>query len=258
MHKFLLAALILTGLAAGPAQAAATYNWKAQALDEQLGTPIEGVKISWTLTDKVANKTVASECITDAHGMCEVQQLAERSVWSGASVYGQGTAAKEGYEKLAKYSWTEKDLYNKLLVVKLSNSADLARRNASAAAAVAAESAEVEDLRIQLALATERSGIECADKTQCDKLFALTEIYMTKAADMKIQTATATTIATFNPVQPGAIGMSAARMPGRGNTSVVSVSTSCREPGDTLSKVCLGRQLRIVNMFKPFIDASLK
>ncbi|SHG58181.1 hypothetical protein [Massilia sp. CF038] len=256
MNKLMSFVLLAAAMGTGGAHAAeSVFTWKSQALDKQLGTPVEGVKFSWTFTDQIGGKTSTASCLSNSEGVCEVKVTADKGFFSGSKLIGVVTYTKEGFDPIGVSQWLPtSDPLNKSMLVKLTNLAEVKRQEA----VLAAGRAEVEDLRIQLAVAEDGSGVECANKAQCDKLFALTEIYINKASDMKIQTATATTIETFNPLQLYAIGMSAYRMPGKGDSSVVSVKTHCKEDGDLRSKACLERQVRIVNMFKPFIDSSLK
>ncbi|HEY0061381.1 MAG TPA: hypothetical protein VGC21_04630 [Telluria sp.] len=241
----LVAASVLTF----PAHAAETvFTWQATALDSKTGSPVEGVQFNWTFVDKTINKTTTDVCVSNAQGICAVKLGAKKGIATGASVMGQALAVREGYEADVDYAWRE-DGNQKFLTAKMT-------ALSAGAAATPAEQAEVEALRSQLASAIDKSGIVCVSKEQCDQLFILTESYLAKSADMKVQTVTPTTISTFNPSQPGAIAMGALRMRGKGDTSLISVSTSCKEDSENV-KVCLRRQLRIVKAFKPFIEAAI-
>ncbi|SHG58122.1 hypothetical protein [Massilia sp. CF038] len=249
MNKLIPALLLATGLAAAPAQAAETiFTWQATALDARSGAPIEGVQFNWTFVDKTITKTSTDTCTSNNLGICSVRLSAKKGP-AGASVFGQATAAMDGYEPEIDYQWRE-DGNLKFLVAKLTPAA-------ARPAAGAGDSADLKTLRSQLSAAIDRSGIQCMSKVQCDLMFTLAETYVAKSADMKVESVTPTTISTFSPNRPGAIGMTILRMRGQGDTSVISVSTSCDDDGDSVSKACLQRQLRIVKGFKGFMESAL-
>jgi hypothetical protein len=267
MKKVIRAALLLSTLTAMSAQAGeAIYTWRSKALDKQLGTPIEGVKFSWTFTDKSSGKITNDECLTNSEGMCEVKAVAESGFFSGSRLAGNTVFAKEGYEKLAEIEWLKQDdELVKFLVVKMTNSAvveaaaaEKEKRAESLREAAAVEQAEIKDLRVQLLDAELKSVVICGTKMQCDKLFALTEIYISKSADMKIQLVTATTIETHNPTDTYKVAMSAYRVPSEGNSSMVSIKTVCKDGDKGPSKLCLTKQLEVMKGYKPFVAALLK
>lgn len=266
MRKIICAALVIATMSAFSAQAAETvFTWKAKAIDKKLGTPIEGVKFSWKFTDTIAGKISNDTCLTNAEGICEVKVTGDKSFFSGSNVQGEASFDKEGYEKIADTQWAPDDGVNKFVTIKMTNIAlvkadaeEKEKKLALQREADAAEKADIHALRVLLLDTELKSGVTCATKAACDKLFALTEIYVSKSASMKIQMVTATTIETHNPIDRFDLGMSAYRMPGEGNSSMVTIKTICKDDSSGPSKLCLNRQLDVMKGYKPFVAALLK
>jgi hypothetical protein len=259
MKKAIFAALILAGMSAISAHAGETvYTWKGQALDKQLGTPIEGVKFAWTFKDKISGKASNDECMTNSEGLCEVKVTAESGFFSGSNVRGEATFTKEGFDKIGDIEWIKGEDTVKFVVVKMTNLAEVEKRAAVVRDAAAAEQAELKELRMQLIEAELKSNVICGSKAQCDKLFALTEIYISKSASMKIQLVTATTIETHNPTDIFKVGMAAYRVPGEGDSSMVSIKAICKDDEKGPHKLCLTKQVEIMKGYKPFVAALLK
>lgn len=260
MKKVMGIAVVFAGFLAISAQAAETaYTWKAKALDKQLGTPIEGVKFSWKFNDKISGKSSEDECTTNSEGICEVKVMGEKSFFSGSHVRGEATFTKEGFEKIGDIQWMGNEDVNKFVVVKLTNIALVQAEIDEKAKRLAREKAERQELLSQLEEAEKAASAECATKVLCDKLFALTEIYVAKSSDMKIQMVTATTIETHNPIEQYKLGMSAYRLPGEGNASIVKIETRCKDDGILQGNtLCLTKQLGVAKGFKPFVAALLK
>jgi len=89
---------------------------------------------------------------------------------------------------------------------------------------------EVEQLKREidaLIYAETNSSVKCKDKPTCSKIFALSQIYVNKNADQKIQIATDTIIETYNPTEPLKIGMKVIKIPKRGTSEEIVISVSC-------------------------------
>lgn len=266
MKKILCVALILAGMSAISAHAGETvYTWRAKALDKQLGTPLEGVKFAWKFNDKVSGKSSTDECMSNSEGMCEVKVVAESGFFAGSNVRGEATFTKEGFDKIGDIEWIRGEDTVKFVVVKMTNlaaveaaAAEKAKVAEARREAAAAEQAAVKEMRAELVDLERKSVVVCGTKVQCDKLFALTEIFVSKSSDMKIQLVTATTIETHNPTDVFKVAMAAYRVPGEGNSSMVSIKTVCKDDENGPHKLCLTKQLEITKGFKPFVAALLK
>lgn len=107
--------------------------------------------------------------------------------------------------------------------------------------------------------AAERDAVYlCRDKTQCDKAFALTQIYINQVADMKFQVTTDAILETFNPTDSTQLGMKAIRLPGRSTSSTITLSAYCKESLMAGSMSCHHKRLDAYVGFRPFIDNNLK
>ena len=93
----------------------------------------------------------------------------------------------------------------------------------------------------------------------CGKAFALAQIYVAQNADQKIQVVTDTIIQTYNPTEPGKVGMSIVKTPGKGAQEVVEITATC-ESGEYngFASLCRQKRTRIYGGFHRFIEARLK
>ncbi|MFC7462307.1 hypothetical protein [Hydrogenophaga defluvii] len=89
--------------------------------------------------------------------------------------------------------------------------------------ALAAEARAIDNFRE----VREKSIFRCQDKLECDKAFALTQIYISKISDMKIQVANDTIIETYNPTDTYKIGVSAMKTPRGASSADISISVKC-------------------------------
>jgi hypothetical protein len=180
-------------------------------------------------------------------------------------VRGVATFTKEGFDKIGDIEWIRGEDTAKFVVVKMTNlaaieaaAAEKAKRDETLREAAVAEQAEVKQMQAELLDAERKSVVVCGTKVQCDKLFALTEIYVSKSSSMKIQLVTATTIETHNPTDVFKVAMAAYRVPGEGNSSMVSIKTICKDDEKGPHKLCLTKQVEIMKGYKPFVAALLK
>jgi hypothetical protein len=108
------------------------------------------------------------------------------------------------------------------------------------------------------AAAANAAAIQCADKLMCSKVFALSQIYVTKHSDQKIQIATDTIIETYNPTDPGKIGISVIKTPRQGTAEVVALSVSCKDSEyGNLASFCRRKRTDVYAGFKPFVESLL-
>ncbi|MDO9454095.1 MAG: hypothetical protein Q7J29_14750 [Stagnimonas sp.] len=115
------------------------------------------------------------------------------------------------------------------------------------------------DLQSRMNTAAANARYTCADALQCSKVFALTQIYITEKATMRIQTANDTILETFNPVKFADTGMRAIKVPRAGTSAEVRLEVSCgpiRSEADTTT--CYLRAIPIFEGFRPFVQATLQ
>lgn len=106
-------------------------------------------------------------------------------------------------------------------------------------------------------LAAANSSYECTTNEACDKAFRLTKIYVQEHSSMKIQFADDTLISTFNPIRGGDIGISARKVPGKGTTSVIDLTVTCKGAEYDSTGGCQNRQAFIYEGLKAFIDSRM-
>ena len=96
----------------------------------------------------------------------------------------------------------------------------------------------------------------CSDKKQCDKAFSLAQIFISTAADMKIQVATDVVVETYTPTRPGLVGMKAIRLPQKGDSASISLTVSCDDGIDQQDR-CLDKARDAYTNFAPFLRKSM-
>lgn len=108
----------------------------------------------------------------------------------------------------------------------------------------------------QLVEAERKAVFRCRDKSQCDKAFSLTQIYIDSVTDMKLQIATDTILETHNPNEDGKIGLKAWRIPGRGTSAEIRITIFCHS-GKNHADTCSRRKFDAYRGFIPFIKDKL-
>ncbi len=107
--------------------------------------------------------------------------------------------------------------------------------------------------------AQNNARFSCKGKTECDKAFSLTQIYLSNNADMKIQIATDTIIETFNPTDSMKLGIKAMKVPLKGDSSEIVLTVTCRdEKWDLYIEVCNKQLLRVYRDFPDFVQKSIR
>jgi hypothetical protein len=210
--------------------------WKAIALEKNKNAPIEGVSFLFTLSDRSNGKVWDKSCTSNSQGECDME----------ASVRFE----KSGYSKKGPVKW-EGNVVTFWLISEAQLQAD--------ADELARKARETSELVEQLSHAEMEADLPCDNKIQCDKVFSLAELYMVKKSDMKIQLVTANTIETYNPTEDFKIGLSASRIPGRGESSIISLRVKCKDVEYLDDRnVCLGKRLQVTRGFVAFVSAMLK
>lgn len=118
---------------------------------------------------------------------------------------------------------------------------------------------EINDLQIRLDAAKSNLLVTCENKTQCEKAFSLTKVYIQQHSNMKVQFSDDTTVSTYNPTKPLYVGMQATKTPGVGETATIQLTVSCNGMDSRYFYVdCAKRVTPIYEGFKPYIESKLK
>jgi hypothetical protein len=110
----------------------------------------------------------------------------------------------------------------------------------------------------------ERARFTCRDSFECNKAFALTQIFISENSNMKIQTANDTIIETFNPSDLGSIGMKAMKFPRSGSANEIIITISCKTETKVESieeeseNLCANFKVSLYEQFVPFVQRNLK
>lgn len=119
------------------------------------------------------------------------------------------------------------------------------------------ETRELVKMESRLEELATKAYVDCRTTKQCEKAFALTEVYINKNSDMKIQLATKTTIETFSPTKDGMVGVKSVKIPRKGDSSRISLAAECQS-GTNLGGTCVLKLTKIYSEFKTFIEQNLK
>lgn len=80
--------------------------------------------------------------------------------------------------------------------------------------------------------------ISCKGKEQCDLLFRIASDVIAENSDMKIQNSSENYISTYNPIQPGRIGLSARKSLSTGGTEKVVFTAVCSNRYNDYELLC--------------------
>lgn len=131
-----------------------------------------------------------------------------------------------------------------------------ARADAAAAAAKMAREDFALDLEYQKAISS--TTFLCKDRLECEKAFALTQIYIATRSDMKIQMANDTVIETHNPTKDGRMGATAFKIPKGGTSAEIRLSLTCKsEQSRSEERACKLASVRLSYEFPEFLKARL-
>lgn len=116
-----------------------------------------------------------------------------------------------------------------------------------------------ETLFEELSIAKKKSVILCKTKKDCEKLFSLTQIFVSSAADMKIQLATDTIIETYNPTSITSVGIKAIKSPRKGDAHEISLFVLCADDkgASYAREFCMKKSIAIYKKFPSFISDNL-
>jgi hypothetical protein len=125
----------------------------------------------------------------------------------------------------------------------------------------AAVLAEIERKRAReadLAVATRAARVVCHSKDDCQKAFALTQIFISEKADMKIQLATDTIVETYNATELLRVSLKAVKIPGAGSAAQIVLSGSCKDGGNEGAvATCTGKLVSIYRAYPEYMKGSM-
>lgn len=99
--------------------------------------------------------------------------------------------------------------------------------------------------------ATKNAEIYCPTEALCNKVFALSQIYVHENSRLKIQTSTSNIIETYPPHTPSDIALSIYRTP-IDNGENISLKAYCQE-ANAESDYCFSKRIKILNGFRAFL-----
>lgn len=123
-----------------------------------------------------------------------------------------------------------------------------------AAQKIQKEKEELLTLLKEVMKAEQNASVSCNNKLSCDKMFSLTQIYITSNASQKLQVTTDTIIETYNPTEIGNIGINAFKIPGKGDTAKIGITVSCKSDNHNSQMLCMINKLQIYRGFPSFIN----
>lgn len=107
--------------------------------------------------------------------------------------------------------------------------------------------------------AAQKSRFLCQNKTECEKAFSLTQIFVSENSDMKIQVATDTIIETYNPTEAMKTTLKAMKIPRRADTAEIVLTASCRdESHESFKDICDRKLLSIYLAYPAFLQSALR
>lgn len=109
----------------------------------------------------------------------------------------------------------------------------------------------------RLNAAAANASLACPNATTCDKAFRLTKIYVQENSGMKIQLSDDTLIQTYNPISLFDIGITAKKVPGKGDTSTIELTVICKDTSFDSGANCPNRQAQIYEGFKAFVESRM-
>jgi hypothetical protein len=239
------------------AYAATNMTWRAQTLDEETRAPIEGVTVTFNLHDIKSGRKSQQTCVTNERGECGIVAAAAGGGFFSGQAYmnSEYRVSHPDYVEMAKFSFSNLSNGGKLGVALMTTRASVASKEARAEAIEQKAVGEEAALEAELAALDDARGAACKDKAECDKLFALTEIFISQYGAMKIQMVTATTIETHNPTAYDDIGWSAYRVPRQGSAALVMVQPHCGKQKTRFERTgCMEKKIKAIKAYLPFVE----
>ncbi len=173
--------------------------------------------------------------------------------WVAANAEAALEAARKEREQLAAEEQERKDQARK---EQERLAAEMQKREADARA-------EAERRRIQLLTeletAAQNARFTCQTRSECQKAFSITQIFISENADMKIQVATETIIETYNPTESLKTGLKAVKVPRKADSAEIFLTVTCRDDDkQSLRDICGITRLKILRAYPAFMRETLK
>lgn len=111
---------------------------------------------------------------------------------------------------------------------------------------------------MKLIEAQRKAVISCNGKTVCDKAFALTQIFISEYADMRIQMANETIIETFGSSPGFKLSAKATKVPQAGSTSLIRLSLNCNPDSAIAIGMCDAKLHHVYSEFPKYVKNRLK
>ena len=106
--------------------------------------------------------------------------------------------------------------------------------------------------------AVAQARFRCKNRTECEKVFSLTQIFIVSNSDTKIQLANDTVIETFNATESLSLSLKALKLPRAGTSADVILQVNCQHD-QTPSKIdlCASKSIDVYKKYPPFVRANL-
>lgn len=214
------------------------------------GQPVSDISVS-TKSVHGYDQSSAS-CTTSTNGRCSLNFSAFAPSSTFISIVLEGKNKEVGQSRTLTLLPVKNSLFknNDSTETKIifDEEAIIADRRAEADKAIAHIKAQEELIKL------EREAVHaCIDKESCEKAFALAEIFLSKVSDMKIQTATGTTVETYNPTKTGEIGLRALKTPGKGSSASIRLTVLCKDAYVDGRDICIEKKIAVYREFRPFM-----
>jgi len=99
--------------------------------------------------------------------------------------------------------------------------------------------------------------VKCSNKSDCDRIFALTQIYISDNSDMKIQLATDIIIESYNSTEPMKISAKAVKIPLKNNFSIIKLHFTCNaSDSEAHFDYCIAKRVNLYQNFANFLRLS--
>ena len=117
---------------------------------------------------------------------------------------------------------------------------------------------KIEEEKIKKLIKAERESYYlCSDRNECDKAFAITQIFIVSNSDMKIQLANDTIIETYNPTESNKVGLKAVKMPKSGSSAQVMLFVNCHADTKSSIESCYDKKISVYSAFPGYISSNL-
>jgi hypothetical protein len=113
------------------------------------------------------------------------------------------------------------------------------------------------ELKKNLAQSIALARYNCKNSQECEKAFALTQIFISSRADMKIQFANNVIVETYNPTEMFAIGAKAFKTPTGGMASEITLTLTCKGITNLTIDYCAEKLIPLYKAFPLALSAGM-